>query len=76
MVEKHSDTHQTSSQDDIDKFIESYSTTNTKLFDEFKGKLPEKVIAKNREKCLQTEAFKDELVTMAQNAYNITQRIK
>ena len=76
MVEKHSNIQPTSSKDDIDKFIESYSTTNTKLFDDFKGKLPEKVIAKNREKCLQTEAFKDDLVLMAQNAYNITQRIK
>ena len=51
MVEKHSHSEQESSKDEIGKFIETYSSTNTKLFDDFKGKLPEKVIAKNREKC-------------------------
>ena len=47
MVERHNQAKP--NEDDIDQFIKNYSVQNSKLFDDFKGKLPEKVIAKTKQ---------------------------
>ena len=76
MVERHSATPveipKEDKEDDIDEFISNYSSTNTKLFDDFKGKLPEKVIANISRQNEHMVSFKEEVLQMGMNAFNIT----
>ena len=58
-------------EDDIDHFIKTYSNQNEKLFGDFKGKLPEKVIAKTKEQSEYMESFKTEVLSMGMNAFNL-----